>query len=63
MPLSISTPTTSSASSGFRPRRIAISGRFIAGKATGFIPLILLQCPNSLGGHGKTATDRFFGID
>ena len=34
MPLSISTPTIASVSSGFTPRRIATSGRFIGGNGT-----------------------------
>ena len=49
MPCSIRTSTMPSASSGFTPRRIATSGRFIGGNGTGFMRLILLQSPDGLG--------------
>ena len=41
MPFSISALTISAVSSGFTPRRIAISGRFIGGNGTTLIRLIL----------------------
>src|SRR3954452_10274375 len=62
MPASISTPTMASASSGLMPRRIATSGRFIAGKGT-LISTILSFRPDRASRHRQTAADGFIGID